>query len=401
MRIPDATVRAVSGLTSRWARTVSGPTVFSAAGVWPLLAFLATAAQGTLRRDLLDAVGLPSGEPAAAARQLMAAMNELRGVDTALGLWTHRDLPLRAEWVAGLAAGTHGVLTGDLRADRAALDAWAAERTDGLIRRMPAALTDDTELVLAGALALRTRWLRPFHEHPLMPETGPWRGRELLGLYRRSTLLDRVGVADTPEGTVTELKVLGDQGTDVHLLLGEERMAPAQVLCAGLDVLAGGHQVLPGTRLPYGSPGPGLEVVREHSATPDPPTLDVTTVAYDLTAEHDLLAAHRVFGLTAALHDPGAGQFPGISAHSPGIGAARQSAVAAFGALGFRAAVVTAITAVATGVPLLRHPTTEVRATFDRPFGFLALHRTSRLVLAAGWVTDPQPFREGYPDIHL
>ncbi|MFF7473916.1 hypothetical protein [Streptomyces sp. NPDC008092] len=31
-----------------------------------------------------------------------------------------------------------------------------------------------------------------------------------------------------------------------------------------------------------------------------------------------------------------------------------------------------------------------------RPFGFLALHRHSRLVLAAGWVTDPLPLPE-YP----
>ncbi|MGY5055371.1 hypothetical protein ACWDFR_14980 [Streptomyces sp. 900105755] len=27
----------------------------------------------------------------------------------------------------------------------------------------------------------------------------------------------------------------------------------------------------------------------------------------------------------------------------------------------------------------------------DRPFGFPAPHRNSRLVLAAGWVTDPLP----------
>ncbi|MGW2672757.1 hypothetical protein ACWC5F_32580 [Streptomyces sp. NPDC001272] len=38
--------------------------------------------------------------------------------------------------------------------------------------------------------------------------------------------------------------------------------------------------------------------------------------------------------------------------------------------------------------------TTNVHAAFNRPFGFLAAHRLSRLVLAAGWVTDPQPYRE-------
>ncbi|MCX5423370.1 hypothetical protein [Streptomyces sp. NBC_00078] len=34
---------------------------------------------------------------------------------------------------------------------------------------------------------------------------------------------------------------------------------------------------------------------------------------------------------------------------------------------------------------------TVVRAEFDRPFAFLAVHRETRLVLAAGWVTDPKP----------
>lgn len=41
--------------------------------------------------------------------------------------------------------------------------------------------------------------------------------------------------------------------------------------------------------------------------------------------------------------------------------------------------------------------TTTVEADFDRPFGFLAVHRTSRLVLAAGWVTEPVP-HPGYED---
>ncbi|WP_405950351.1 hypothetical protein [Streptomyces prunicolor] len=38
--------------------------------------------------------------------------------------------------------------------------------------------------------------------------------------------------------------------------------------------------------------------------------------------------------------------------------------------------------------------TTTVTARFDRPFAFLALHRHSRLVLAAGWVTEPELYPE-------
>jgi serine protease inhibitor len=87
------------------------------------------------------------------------------------------------------------------------------------------------------------------------------------------------------------------------------------------------------------------------------------------------------------------GHFPGISPSPLAIGQAEQSAVARFGALGFRAGAVTVIAPVAGGaVPDLRCTTTVVKAQFDRPFGFLAVHRESRLVLTAGWVTDPTPY---------
>jgi serine protease inhibitor len=77
------------------------------------------------------------------------------------------------------------------------------------------------------------------------------------------------------------------------------------------------------------------------------------------------------------------------------VGSARQSAVARFGARGFEAAAVTAFGVAGAGTPPpLRYLTTVVDAVFDRPFGFLAVHRHSRLVLAAGWVTDPELFRE-------
>jgi hypothetical protein len=305
---------------------------------------------------------------------------------------------VRERWEAGLPAGAHGVLSGDPAADKDALDAWAAKRTGGLIERMPVPLSEDTEMVLASALALRTQWLRPFREWPWMPEAGPWCGRELLGLRRASTSLDRVGVADTPAGHVTELKVLGKSAIDVHLLLGEEGMTPGQVLAAGVGILARRHPVVPGYRLPYGEVGPGVHVVKERRTTPEPPTLEVTTVAYDVRTGHDLGDHHEVFGLTTAMLGRHPGHFPGISDQPLYVASAKQSAMARFGARGFEAAAVTAFGMAGAGLPRLRWVTTTVEATFDRPFGFLALHRHSRLVLAAGWVTDPEPYPEDPED---
>ncbi|MET8801801.1 serpin family protein [Streptomyces sp. NPDC004546] len=401
-RVGGEVVRAVNGLTTRWAATAQSGTVFSAAGVWPLLAFLADGATGPARAELSEALGLPADQAAGAARELLGALAALPGVDSAVGLWTKRTVELVPEWEAGLPADAHGVLTGDLDADRRALDAWAADRTGGLIGRMPAPLSEDTELVLAGALTMRTRWLRPFDEMPLETAYEPWAATERLGLRRRSAVLDRVGVADTPHGWVTELKVLGTNALDVHLLLGEEGMAPGRVLGAGVDLLHRPRTVVPGSRLPYGEVGPGLRVVKERSSEPRPPVLDVLTAAYDVRADHDLLERHELFGLTTA-RDAGQGHFPGVSRLPLAIGSAAQSALARFGALGFRAAAVTMFWAAAgAAMPRLRYVTRRVDAAFDRPFGFLALHRHSRLVLAAGWVTDPLPYPdhpdEGYPN---
>ncbi|WP_368396695.1 serpin family protein [Streptomyces sclerotialus] len=394
-QVIDETVGAVNGLTTRWAETVASGTVLSAAGVWPLLAFLADGASGTARDQLAEAVGLPADRAAHTARTFLVALDELRGVDAALGLWTSRKLKARAEWLAGLPPHAHRNLTGWLRSDRKALDRWAAERTRGLVKQMPVALRRDTELVLASALVMETEWIRPFAAGYACPRSGPWEDRELAGLHRTTSLLDRVGVADTPAGHVTDLRVVGTAGMDVHLLLGDETMPPGQVLKAGVGILAGRHHVVPGGRLPYGTAGPGVTVHEARHFRPTPPKLHVNTVAFDIFGEHDLTSHAGLFGLSAAT-DRSAGHFPGISDRPTAIGSARQAATAAFTEKGFKSAAVTAMALMAGSarLPEEKYVTTEVYATFDRPFGFLAVHRLSGLVLAAGWVTEPQPYRE-------
>ncbi|MDH6568033.1 hypothetical protein M2160_003054 [Streptomyces sp. SAI-117] len=390
MPITGATTQAVNGLTARWAGVCSRGTVFSAAGVWPLLAFLADGARGPARDELAGALGVPAGQAAAAARELLAGLADAKALDCALGLWTRRTLEPREEWAAGLPTDAHGVLTGDPALDQRELDAWAAKRTGGLIERMPVEVRDDTDLVLASALALRTAWLRPFESRPLRPSAGPWRNRTLRGLHRRSVRLDRVGVATAPEGRVTEAKVLGDNGVDVHLLLGDEQMTPGQVLAAGAAVLDGTRPVVRGSSLPHGLAGPGLRVEERPCADPRQPTLEVTTAAFEVRAHHDLLDLHGLFGLGSA-RDTRQGHFPGISASPLAVGSARQSVLARFDALGFEAAAVTAVAAAPGGPPppAPRYLSTVVTAVFDRPFGFLAVHRETRLVLMAGWVDEP------------
>ncbi|OMI35920.1 serpin family protein [Streptomyces sparsogenes] len=394
--------RAVNAMTANWAEAAVGEagTVLTAAGVWPALALLADAADGPARRELEAALGTGADSALAQGRGLLAALAELPGVGAALGLWTRAELPLRPEWPGRLPLDTHGTLTGDAGADLERMSAWAARHTDGLIEKMPPVVDPDTLLVLATALVVRTTWRRPFDPSVTAPRHGPWAGRTLAGLVRIGPLADELGVAHTPDGPLTVLRVDGEDGLDVHLLLGAEGAPGGQVLRAGVAAVGGAYPTTPGEALPLGTPAPGLTVgtVRSRDHTP---ALRVTAVPFTVNGEHDLLDHAPVFGLGSA-RSASSGHFPGISAVPLAISAARQSATATFGALGFRAAAVTALAAAPGGVPT--PPPYEaklVHASFDRPFGFLAVHRASGLVLMAGWVSEPEayrdPFRPGAP----
>ncbi|MFI5999522.1 serpin family protein [Streptomyces sp. NPDC051366] len=387
----NTTVRAVNRLTTRWARqAVTGDkgTVLTAAGIWPLLAFLADGAGGPARAELAEALGISAGSAAATARELLADLAGVRGLQAATGLWAKADLPLHEPWLAGLPDGARSTLTGDEDTDRKALDGWAADRTGGLIERMPLSIERDTLLVLASALALRLKWIQPFRTGAVDLSEGPWAGRSALALYRSTSLLDRARVAHTPTGPVTLLEVVGDGGVDVHLVLGEPAARPGEVLAAGAAVVTRAVPSTGASLLPEGNPGPGLRIGTVRSPDREP-RLWVETVAFDVSADHDLLDHARLFGLHTAV-DTGSGHFPGISSDPLAVNSARQSAMARFHAEGFEAAAVTAVgSAAGCAAPRYRYRVRHAGIAFHRPFGFLAVHRTSRLVLAAGWVAEP------------
>ncbi|MEU2546225.1 hypothetical protein ABZ618_12455 [Streptomyces roseolus] len=98
-----------------------------------------------------------------------------------------------------------------------------------------------------------------------------------------------------------------------------------------------------------------------------------------------------VAGLPGAAADDDAGHFPGVSDSPLAVGRAAQAGTARFTRDGFEAASVTAFVGIAGGAaePRPRYRVRRVELDVDRPFGFLAVHRTSRLVLSAGWVADP------------
>ncbi len=356
------TVQLSNALTTRWAATAGAPAVFSGAGVYPLLALLAGVASGPARDELTAVAPTPLDLPDAG------------GVRSALGVWTRHDLPLHPAWSAGSA------LSGDPAADQARLDAWAAERTGGLIPAMPVRVGADIGVVLASALSVLTEWERPFDDGIMSPTAGPWSGRQLAALHRKDAAGDALRPLRVLDGAVTLLTVEGSGDIDVLLAIGADAAAPGSVLAAAVD---GFQRSAPSTT------GPGI-TAREVDATDPAPELVVSLPSFDVSASHDLLADPDLFGLRTASRD---GTFPGISPVDLVVSSARQQALARFTALGFQAATVTSLAM----YPLaFREPSTRrlrVTVTFDRPFGFLAVHRPTGLVLVAGWVSDPTTWR--------
>jgi serine protease inhibitor len=386
----SGTVLAVNELTARWARVAAAPdanTALSAAGLWPLLAFLGGGAAGPARAELADALGVSADTAIARGRAVLEVLDAQDGLATALGVWTRDEVKPREEWLARLPPGSTGRLTGEPATDQAALDAWAARGTGGLIPAMPLTITAETLLVLASALSVQTAWEQPFTPCWMQPDAGPWRRGNLAGLCRSGADLDGVRLAMTPRGPLTVLEVRGAAGIDVHLLLGGPDQAPGAVIEAGTQALAGAYHTVPGSRLADGEPGPGVKVGEVLSRRGGTATLDVCTPAFTVGADHDLLARAELFGLVAAADSRG-GHFPGISRVPLAVGQARQAVTASFRAEGFEAAAVTAFGMIAAAS--LGRPARTVSVDFERPFGFLAVHRATGLVLTAGWVAEPE-----------
>ena len=135
--------------------------------------------------------------------------------------------------------------------------------------------------------------------------------------------------------------------------------------------------------------GPGLSV-ESVVTTGTTDQLQIRLPAFSLACRHDLMQHARLFGLQTVGTAPGG--LPGLSADPLIVDSIVQQARAQFSATGFEASAVTALSAAAPAAPNLAPPRRVSRLTvsFDRPFGFVAVHRPSRLVLFAGWLADPR-----------
>ena len=384
-------VQAVNVLTSRWVRTLPpGNSVVSGLGLWPLLAILATAADEPGRSELAAAVGVDPAVAADKAVDLIATIDGSADLHAALGIWVHEQLKLSESFDSVVPAPLTGTLTGDLSRDKAKLDAWANEHTDGLIRKMPLEVTPDLAVLLASALSLRTTWARPFKEQIKSVYDGPWAGGSWHWLDRSDRDLDAVRVYDDPAaGALSVITVQGDADVDVLLGVGAPQAAQSDVLAGLLAASAQPEGGRSGAQLVAGEPGQTVAPAVTVGMTTSPvPELKLSLPSFAVEVEHDLLAQRELFGLSTVSADPGrSGHFSAISPEPLVVGQAKQTVLARFFATGFEAAAVTAMGLMLTSMPTRQERRLDV--DLNRPFAFVALHRASRLPIVTGWIAHP------------
>ncbi|MDX6238725.1 MAG: hypothetical protein QOG10_3540 [Kribbellaceae bacterium] len=357
----------VSKLTARWLGKLSGEgsTVLSGLGVWPLLAILGELADGPARAELQAAAGGSNDGG-------LDVFTGTTDVHAALALWTRPEVPL--------AAGVDSILPAELRgvlSNQAALDDWVTTQTGGLLKRMPVELRPDTLLVLSSALAVRTTWRLRFHEYPrrLNSSEVPYRW-----LSRQDADLDSLRCYKTPTaGPLTVATVAGTGDVDVLLVAGEPDRSRTVVLSAALTSLDGSS--ISSQELLTGQVAPAVTVIDSMSPIPQ---VVLSMPYFEVDAEHDLLQQAEALGLVSA-SDTTRGHFPGLSPMPLAVGQAKQAVMARFSATGFEAAAVTAVAAAPGSAPQTSGKALLVDLT--RPFGFLAIHRPTGILVVLGWVT--------------
>lgn len=240
-----------------------GHHVASPLGAWLLLALAGPATTGPDRAELEDVLGTDVATAADAVRALLEAPHPL--VAAATAVWHRPGLDVGAldRWRATLPEPT---ATGPLP-DQTALHDWARERTLGLIDQFPIAVTPETQLLLASALATRISWQDPFEVAAAggLGPASPWAGR-LRRILRSpehghqcwiatSRRAGDVAVHAAPSGQVTTAD--GEAGLLVVSVVAAPDVAP-------VDVLATAHEVA--TAAVDGSGGEEPRGKRRHKA---------------------------------------------------------------------------------------------------------------------------------------
>src|SRR5262245_3682050 len=147
--------------------------VTSPLGAWLLLALVAPAAEGDAKARLEEVLGTTAEDAFVRASELLTMPHPAIGL--ASGVWARRELVTTA--YDRLAASLPEAVARGGVPMQPELDEWARKHSLGLIEQFPIAITDDTAIVLADALATDVEWDEPFDVVPSDAFRSDWAAR--------------------------------------------------------------------------------------------------------------------------------------------------------------------------------------------------------------------------------
>ena len=361
-------IREINRFSDQWCQTLAQEqsSVLSGVGVWVLLATLLDGADGQARAELETATGLPQHEAVEALNNLFELLEPFDGLKTAVAIWVDESISLLPKFVNRLVNVTVDVLP----ENQSVLDQWAAENTDRLIETFPITISEDTVVLLASALLARGKWEYPFDEYDGV-------------LSANFSELDRAAVIDDGSTRISRVRIAATNGLDIHLVTGGETDAPSSVLSAGFAELQQSASVIPGSKLSVGEKIGCLEATVGKAVAS---SLSVRLKPFHIESNHDLTQHFELFGLQAA-STIDAAHFPYMSNTPLTVSNGGQAAMIEFGPVGFEAAAITAFDLRACDPPEKEDQLLLI-SNFDRPFGFIVVHRETKLAIFSGWVDE-------------
>lgn len=369
-------------LVQRFARDVEDElltdhAVASPLGLWLLLALLAPASTGQERAALEAVLGTTAPDAARRAADLLEHLHP--AVAAAVAVWADEarsDAPFAA-W-AGTLPGVveRGPIPSQAEADR-----WAAERTRGLVPRLPAEIEPLTVVVLASALVTDVAWQVPFEDAEPAELGGPFGAQATAVLRAPGEGHEQLLAWTRAAGVVAAHAADSADGLRVVSVIAAPDVPPADVRRAAAEVadLLSGRVTTARRESLFDQPlGAGHAWVlteqteRAFASPARRETITSVLPAWSASSTHDLDTAPGVPAAFATLDGF-------LAPHlRPGRFDATQVAAASYRRDGFTGAAVTVVHARAAG---LRTPTDVVHrhahVTFHRPYAVLAVARGS------------------------
>ena len=315
------------------------------------LAMAAQGAEGATRQELLDSLDAESAEDVATMIQPLTDA----GLKLADAAFLVNDQVPREEYVEALRERIGAEWFESTTVDE--INAWVAEKTDGLIERIVEELSDDARLALVNAAAMDAKWALPFD-----PEC------------------TADGTFHAPDGDVTVAFMHDERWVDYGERDGVQLLR-MRYSDSGLTLLIALPEADGMDAVLNGLCAEGLGYFQFNE---EPARVNLSMPKTDISADNGLNDALQALGVQTAFGDDA--DFSGISEEALKIGSVLQKARLVFDEDGTKAAAATALIMEAMSAV---EPMDVVDFTMDRPFAAVIADENTGVVCFAGIVANP------------